>query len=125
MFLFIYPTFAIRGDESRTEVLELAVDEGSDDGTVKERSQHQIKINGMPLENVEEFKYLGSVKSNDGTCSKDLKIRIAMAKQKTVQLNNIWKDKGIPKELKIKILKCLIWLVVTYGCEAWTLKKAE
>ena len=42
-----------------------------------------------------------------------------------IQLNNIWKDRGIPNFLKIDILKCLIWPVVTYGCEAWTMKKEE
>ena len=48
-----------------------------------------------------------------------------MAKQKMTQLNNIWKDRGIPNFLKINLLKCLIWPVVIYGCEAWTLKKEE
>ena len=48
-----------------------------------------------------------------------------MAKQKMVQLNTIWKDRGITKDLKVKILKCLIWPVVLYGCEAWTLKKDD
>jgi hypothetical protein len=49
-----------------------------------------------------------------------------MAKQKMVQFNNIWKDKGVPRELKIRILKCLIWPVVLYGSEAWVyLRKLE
>ena len=48
-----------------------------------------------------------------------------MAKKKMVQLNNIWKDRNIPNYLKISLLKCLIWPVVMYGCEAWTLKKPE
>ena len=84
-----------------------------------------ICINGTPLENITDFKYLGSVKTNDGSCSKDIKIRIAMAKHKMVELNNLWKDRGIPNELKVKLLKCLIWPVMIYGCEAWTLKKAD
>ena len=48
-----------------------------------------------------------------------------MAKQKMLQLNNIWKDRGIPIELKMSLLKCLVWPVIMYGCEAWTLKKEE
>jgi len=48
-----------------------------------------------------------------------------MAKQKMVQLNNIWKDKAVPRELKIRILKCLIWPVVLYGNEAWALRKDD
>ena len=46
-----------------------------------------------------------------------------MAKLRIIQLNNIWKDRGIPAGLKLKIMKCLIWLAMTFGCEAWTMKK--
>ena len=55
----------------------------------------------------------------------DIKTRIAMTKQKMVQFNNTWKDRGIPVPLKLKMLKCLIWPVLLYGCEAWTLRKEE
>ena len=84
-----------------------------------------IEVNGVVLEKVEHFKYLGSIKSSDGTCLKDVKTRIAMAKQKMVQLNNLWKDRSVPNSLKITILKCLVWPVVMYGCEAWTLRREE
>ena len=83
------------------------------------------KVDATNLEKVKQFKYLGSIKTDDGSCMQDIKVRIAMAKQKMVQLNNIWKDRGIPNLLKVNILKCLIWPVATYGCEAWTLKKEE
>ena len=66
-------------------------------------SQDQIILNLFPLENVKEFKYLGSVKSLDGTCSKDIKIRIGMAKNSMIQLNSIWKDHSITAELKLKL----------------------
>jgi hypothetical protein len=56
---------------------------------------------------------------------KELILRIGMVKQKMVQLNNIWKDKGVPRELKIRILKCLIWPVVLYGSKAWVLRKDD
>ena len=84
-----------------------------------------IKVKGTQLEKVDSFKYLGSIKSSDGTCLQDIKTRIAMAKQKMLQLNNIWKDRGIPNHLKMSLLKCLVWPVVMYGCEAWTLRKEE
>jgi hypothetical protein len=51
---------------------------------------------------VTDFKYLGSIKASDGTCTKDIKCRIGMVKQKMVQLNNIWKDNGVPREPKIR-----------------------
>jgi hypothetical protein len=85
----------------------------------------QIRINGTDLEKITDFKYLGSIKASDGTCTKDIKCRIGMAKQKMVQFNNIWKDKGVPRELKIRILKCLIWPVVLYGSKAWALRKDD
>ena len=53
------------------------------------------------LERVESFKYLVSIKSEDVTCPKDVKARIALAKQKMLQLNNILKDIVIPNQLKI------------------------
>ena len=53
------------------------------------------------------------------------KTRIAMAKQKMVEHNNIWKDRGIPPTLKIKILKCLIWPVMLYGSDTWTCRKRD
>ena len=56
---------------------------------------------------------------------KMLELRIGMAKQKMIQLNNIWKDRGIPRYLKIRIVKTLIWPVLMYGSEAWTLRKLE
>ena len=85
----------------------------------------QIKVKDTALKKVQDFKYLGSIKSADGTCTKDIKARIAMGKSKMTELNNIWKDRSIPFQLKIKLLKCLIWPVVIYGCEAWTLRKAD
>ena len=84
-----------------------------------------IKINQASLENVDDFKYLGSIKRANGTCRKDITTRIGMAKQRMVQLNNIWKDRSIPTNLKMKILKCLVWPIMLYGCEAWTTKKAD
>ena len=95
-------------------------------GKDSQADEHNIiKVKGIQLEKVDHFKYLGSIKSSDGTCLQDIKTRIAMAKQKMLQLNNIWKDRGIPIELKMPLLKCLVWPVIMYGCEAWTLKKEE
>ena len=84
-----------------------------------------IEMNSTRLENVTDFKYLGSVKTADANCNKDINTRIAMAKQRMVHLNNIWKDRGIAKGLKITILKALIWPVMMYGSKAWTLRKND
>ena len=84
-----------------------------------------IKVRGTLLEKVDSFKYLGSIKASDGSCLRDVKARIGMAKQKMLQLNNIWKDRSVPIQLKMYLLKCLVWPVVMYGCEALTLHKQE
>ncbi|GFS12393.1 endonuclease-reverse transcriptase [Elysia marginata] len=88
-------------------------------------SRCDVKIAQTVLVNVEDFKYLGSVKTIDVSCSKDIKMRIGMAKKKMIELNNVWKDHNIPIELKLKLLKCLIWPVMMYGCEAWSQKKDD
>ena len=58
-----------------------------------------VNVDGAVLEKVTHFKYLGSIKTEDGSCLQYIKARIAMAKQKMIQLNNIWKDRGIPNFL--------------------------
>ena len=69
------------------------------------------------------MKYLGSLKTNDGDCTKDINAWIGMAKRKMRELNCIWKDKSLGLPLKLKILKTLIWSIVSYGAEGWTLRK--
>ena len=85
----------------------------------------KFAVNNTILEKVQHFKYLGSIRSADGTCLKDVMTRIAMAKAKMIQLKNIWKDRSIAINLKLKMLKSLILPVLMYGCEAWTLRKKE
>ena len=103
----------------KTKVMHVKGEESLPDGHT------DIRVGSEVLEKVTDFKYLGSVKSADGTCLKDIRTRIGMAKQKMLQLLNLWKDSSIPTELKIRLLKCLIWPVIMYGCEAWTLRKSE
>ena len=81
-----------------------------------------IRVNNDPVEKVKQFKYLGSIKSTDGDCSKDVNARIAMAKRKMCELITSWKDRSIPVALKMRLVKTLVWAVLSYGAEAWTLK---
>ena len=71
------------------------------------------------------FKLLGSYKSADGDCTNEIKRRIAMARQKAVELTTIWKDKNITSALKIRVMKSMVWAVFQYGVEGWTLKKSD
>ena len=74
---------------------------------------------------VPQFKNLGSTKTSQGDCSMDICCRIAMAKNRMTSLSNIWKDKSISENLKIKLVKTLVWTVMTYGSEGWTLKSKD
>ncbi|GFN94419.1 endonuclease-reverse transcriptase [Plakobranchus ocellatus] len=90
------------------------------------KEQHaSITIGNEEIECVEHFKFLGSIKTDTADCSIDVNTRIGMAKKRMIDLNNIWKDKYIGKQLKIKLVKCLVWTVMTYGAEGWTLRKRD
>ena len=67
-----------------------------------------ITVDGETLERVDDFIYLGSTKTCNGDCKADIVRRIAMGKSKMVELKNIWKDKDLSFELKIKIMKVLV-----------------
>ena len=87
--------------------------------------EFQLSVDDEEIEVVEHFKYLGSLKSADGNCSKDTRSRIGMAKKRMLDLVPIWKDRGITKDLKMKLVRSLVWTVLTYGAEGWTLTKAD
>ena len=67
-----------------------------------------VSIDGETIDKVNSFKYLGAIKTSTGSCSEDIKARIGRAKKATMELDTIWKDRGIRKELKMKLVKVLI-----------------
>jgi len=69
--------------------------------------------------------FWGSYKSADGDCTNEIKRRIAMARQKAVELTTIWEDKNVTSALKIRVMKSMVWAVFQYGVEGWTLKKSD
>ena len=77
------------------------------------------------MEVVEHFKYIISLKSADGNCTKGTISRIRMVKKIMLDLVPIWRDRGMKKELKTKLVRSLVWTVLTYGAECWTLTKAD
>lgn len=83
-----------------------------------------ITIDGQRIEQVKCFKYLGSNITDDGRSTVDVKCRIAMAKEAFNKRKELL-TKGLSKRLKKRMVKILIWPVVMYGCETWTLLEGE
>ncbi len=77
------------------------------------------------LQHVERFKYLGTTLTANCDCSTDIRIRTATAVKVMSDLNNIWKNKNIKNETKMRLYRSLILPIALYGCEAWTLRSAE
>ena len=80
-----------------------------------------IMIDQKQLENVECSKYLGSLLTNDGRCTREIKSRIAMAKAAFSKKRTLFTSK-LDLNLKKKLIKCYIWSMALYGAETWTLR---
>ena len=78
-------------------------------------------IGQKQLENVECFKYLGSMLTNDGRCTRKIKSRIAMAKAAFSKKKNLFTNK-LDLNLRKKLIKFYIWSMALYGAETWTLR---
>ncbi len=83
-----------------------------------------ITVDGQRVEQVQSFKYLGSIISEDGRSLTDVKYRIALAKEAFNKSKELL-TKGLSQTLKKRLVKVLIWPVVLYGCETWTMLTAE
>ena len=86
--------------------------------------QMKITVNGVILEQVKEFKYLGSLITEDARCHQEIKQRIAMGKQALVKRGELLRG-GLNRGLKKRMVKVLIWSIVLYGAETWTLRKED
>jgi hypothetical protein len=84
-----------------------------------------INIQGIKLEQVNTFPYLGSLITEDAECSKDFRARLSKGQAVRASLKKLWKNHGIPIDTKVRLERALVWPVATYGCEAWTVKKDE
>jgi len=81
-------------------------------------------IDQKQLENVESFKHLGSILTNDGRCTCEIKCRIAMAKAAFNKKRALFTS-TLHLELRKKLVKCYIWSIALYGAETWTLRAVD
>ena len=83
------------------------------------------KIDGETVETVSDFIFEGSKITADGDCSHEIKRRLLLGRKVMANLDSIFKSRDITLPTKVHLVKAMFFLVVMYGCESWTVKKAE
>ena len=83
------------------------------------------QINGEMVETIADFIFLGSKITADGDCSHEIKRRLLLGRKVMTNLDNILKNRDITLPTKVCLVKAMVFPVVMYGCESWTIKKAE
>ena len=83
------------------------------------------QIDGETLETVSDFIFLGSKITADGDCSHKIKRRLLLGRKVMTNLGSIFKSRDSTLPTKVRLGKAIVFPVVMYGCESWTVKKAE
>ena len=83
------------------------------------------EIDGETVETVADFIFGGSKFTADGDCSREIKRRLLLGRKVMTNLDSIFKSRDITLPKKVRLVKAMVFPVVTYGCESWTVKKAE
>ena len=77
------------------------------------------------METVSDFIFLGSKITADGDCSHEIKGRLLLGRKVMTNLDSIFKSRDITLPRKVRLVRAMVFPVVMYGCEIWTVKKAE
>ena len=83
------------------------------------------QIDGETMETVTDFLFLGSKITADGDCSHEIKRRLLLGRKAMTNLDSILKSRDITLPTKVRLVEAMVFPVVMYGCESWTVKKAE
>ena len=83
------------------------------------------EIDGETVESVSDFIFWGSKITADGDCSHEIKRRFFLGRKVMTNLDSIFKSRDITLPTKVRLVKAMVFPVVMYGCESWTVKKAE
>ena len=83
------------------------------------------QIDGETIETVTDFILGGSKIAADGDCSHEIKRRLLLVRTVMTNLDSIIKSRDITLPTKVRLVKAMVFAVVMYGCESWTVKKAE
>ena len=94
-------------------------------GIINKDINIQALIDGKTVETVSDFIFLGSKITADGDCSHEIKRRSVLGRKVMTNLDSIFKSRDITLPTEVRLVKAMVFLVVMYGCESWTVKKAE
>ena len=83
------------------------------------------QIDGETVETMADFIFLGSKITADGNCSHEIKRHLFLGRKVMINLDSIFKSRDITLPTKVLLVKAVVFPVVMYGCESWTVKKAE
>ena len=83
------------------------------------------QIDGETVEKVSDFIFLGSKITADGDCSHEMKRRLLLGRKVMTNRDSIFKSRDVTLPTKVRLVKAMVFPVVMYGCESWTVKKAE
>ena len=83
------------------------------------------QIDGEIVETVSDFIFLGSKITVDGDCSHEIKRHLLLGRKVMTNLDSIFKSRDITLPTKVRLVKAMVFPVVMYGCESWTIKKVE
>ena len=83
------------------------------------------QIDGETVEAVTDFIFLGSKITADGDCSHEIKKHLLLGRKVMTSLDSILRSRDINLPTKVRLVKAVVFPVVMYGCESWTIKKAE
>ena len=83
------------------------------------------QIDGKTMEIVTDFVFLGSRITADGDCSHEIKRPLLLGRKVMTNLDSILKSRDIALPTKFRLVKAMFFSIVMYGCESWTIKKAE
>ena len=84
-----------------------------------------MEIDEETVETVSDFLFWGSKITADGDCRHEIKRRLLLGRKVVTNLDNLLKSREITLPTKVHLVKAMIFPVVMYGCESWTVKKAE
>ena len=120
--------------ESKEELknILMKVKEESEKGGLKLNIQKTNIMASSPItswqierETVTDIIFLGSKITADGDCSHEIKRHLLLGRKVMTNLDSIFKSRDIPLPTKVRLVKAMVFPVVMYGCESWTVKKAE